>query len=132
MTETADITAKDSLPVTDHAPMAWRPVLVVAAVVAAIHLPVATRFGWYGDEFYYVICGRHPAWGYIDQPPLTPILARLAAALPGDGGLLPLRLLAIAMQVGCVVLGAMLAAEIGGRRRAQVISAAALGASPVC
>jgi 4-amino-4-deoxy-L-arabinose transferase-like glycosyltransferase len=108
--------------------IAWRPVSAVAAVTALIHLAVATRYGWNRDEFYYVICGRHLAWGYVDQPPLAPLLARLAYAL--DNGLLPLRLLAVAAQTGCVLLAAKLAAEFGGRRRAQVVTAAAIAACP--
>ncbi|WP_370062716.1 glycosyltransferase family 39 protein [Streptacidiphilus sp. MAP5-3] len=108
--------------------MAWRPVVLIATAVAVVHLAVATRYGWHRDEFYYVICGRHPAWGYADQPPLAPLLARLAAALPG--GVLPLRVLAVAAQVGCVLLAPMLAAEFGGRRRAQTITAAAIAACP--
>ncbi|MFI5611616.1 glycosyltransferase family 39 protein [Amycolatopsis sp. NPDC051903] len=98
-------------------------------MAGAVHLAVATRFGWHRDEFYYVISGRHLAWGYPDQPPLTPLLARLAADLPG--GVLPLRLLAIAAQLGCVLLAAKLAAEFGGRVRAQVVAAAAVAACPV-
>ncbi|HUO40046.1 MAG TPA: hypothetical protein VMU34_20365 [Mycobacterium sp.] len=43
-------------------PIAWRWVAVVAATAAAVHVAVATRYGWHRDEFYYVICGRHPAW----------------------------------------------------------------------
>jgi 4-amino-4-deoxy-L-arabinose transferase-like glycosyltransferase len=108
--------------------VAWRPVLLIACVVAVIHLAVATRYGWHRDEFYYVITGRHLAWGYVDQPPLTPVLARLAAALPG--GVLPLRILAIVAETGCVLLAAKLAAELGGRRRAQLIAAAAVAACP--
>jgi hypothetical protein len=110
-------------------PMAWRPVLAVLTVAGLVHLSVATRFGWHRDEFYYVMSGRHLAWGYPDQPPLVPLLARLAADLPG--GLLPLRLLAIAAQLGCVLLSAALAAEFGGRARAQTIAAAAIAACPV-
>ncbi|WP_194897872.1 glycosyltransferase family 39 protein [Catenulispora pinisilvae] len=110
-------------------PVAWRAVAVVAVVAVAVHLAVATRFGWHRDEFYYVLCGRSPAWGYVDQPPVAPVLARLAAALPG--GVLPLRLVAIAAQAGCVLLTAVLAAEFGGRRRAQLLAAAATAASPV-
>lgn len=106
---------------------AWRPVLAIAAVAVVVHLAVATRYGWHRDEFYYVTTGRHPAWGYVDQPPLTPLLARWAAELPG--GVLPLRLLAIACQAGCIVLGAKLAAEFGGRPRAQAIAAGATAAS---
>jgi hypothetical protein len=106
----------------------WRPVLAVAAVTAVVHLIVATRYGWHRDEFYYVITGRHLAWGYVDQPPLTPLLARLAADLPG--GVLPLRLFAVAAQVGCILLAARLAAELGGRGRAQMLAAAAIAACP--
>jgi hypothetical protein len=122
MTRTVDAT--ESAP--RRTATAWRPVWLIAAVIAVIHLAVAARYGWHHDEFYYVMTGRHPAWGYVDQPPLVPFLARLAAALPG--GVLPLRVLAIAAQVGCVLLGAVLAAEFGGGRRAQVIAAAAVGA----
>ncbi|HEY3681802.1 MAG TPA: glycosyltransferase family 39 protein [Streptosporangiaceae bacterium] len=107
----------------------WRPVLAVAAIAGVVHLLVAARYGWHRDEFYYVICGRHLAWGYPDQPPLVPLLARLAAGLPG--GVLPLRALAIAAQLGCVVLAALLAAEFGGRARAQTLAAAAVAVSPV-
>jgi hypothetical protein len=104
-------------------------VLGVAAVTAMVHLLVATRFGWHRDEFYYVICGRHLDWGYVDQPPLAPLLARLAADLPA--GVLPLRLLAIAAEIGCVLLTSVLAAELGGRRRAQILAAAAVAVCPV-
>ena len=108
---------------------AWRPVAAVAGVTAVAHLAVASRYGWHRDELYYVESGRHLAFGYPDQPPLTPILARLAAAFPG--GVLPLRLVAIAAQVGCVLLAAALARELGGRAQAQTIAAACVAASPI-
>lgn len=109
--------------------MARLPVAVVAAVAAAVHMAVATRYGWFPDEFYFVICGRHPAWGYVDQPPLVPLLAHLAETLPG-GGLLMLRLFAVAAHVGCIVSAAAVTAEFGGRRLAQVIAGAAVAACP--
>jgi len=103
------------------------PVAAVAAVAAAVHGAVALRYGWHPDEFYYVVSGQHLAWGYFDHPPLVPLLARMAAL----GGLPGLRLLAIAAHVGCIVLAALLAAEFGGRRVAQVITAGAVAASPL-
>lgn len=102
----------------------WRPVLVISAVVAVAHLVVATRFGWHRDEFYYVASGRHLAWGYPDQPPLTPVLARLAAAMPG--GVLPLRIVAVGFQAATIVLGGLTAHELGGGRRAQSLAAGAV------
>jgi len=102
----------------------WGPVLAIAAVVAAGHALIATRYGWHRDEFYYVASGRHPAWGYPDQPPLTPVIARLAAALPG--GVAPLRAVAIGLQAATVVLGGVTAHELGGSRRAQSLAAGAV------
>ena len=124
-----ELTLRQAGPRAGRAPTAWRPVAAVAAVSALAHLAVAGRYGWHRDEFYYVICGRHLAWGYVDQPPLTPLLARLAAALPG--GVWPLRVLAVAAQTGCILSAAMLAAELGGRRRAQAVAAAAVAACPI-
>ncbi|MGW5717309.1 glycosyltransferase family 39 protein [Amycolatopsis sp. NPDC003865] len=121
------MSATENLTLAEQPKLAWRPVLAIAAVAAVVHLVVAARYGWHRDEFYYVITGRHPAWGYVDQPPLTPLLARWAAELPG--GVLPLRVLAVACQAGCVVLGAKLAAEFGGGARAQAIAAGATAAS---
>ncbi len=113
----------------DVAGVAWRPVLAVVAVVALVHLVVATRYGWHRDEFYYVASGRHLAWGYPDQPPLTPFLARIAASAPG--GVLPLRIVAIAAQAATLVLAALTARELGGRGCAQALSAACIAGAGV-
>ena len=110
-----------------RASIAWRPVGLLVVVVAAAHVAVLTRYGWHRDEFYYVICGRHLAWGYPDQPPLTHLLARLLDV----AGLAGLRLGALASHLGCMLVTAALAAEFGGRRRAQVLAAAAVAVSPL-
>lgn len=116
-----------SRPAVSERRAAVLPVGIVVAVAAAAHGIFAMRYGWHPDEFYYVVCGQHPAWGYFDHPPLVPLLARVAAL----GGLAGLRVLAIALHLGCIVLAALLAAELGGRRVAQVITAAAVAASPL-
>ena len=109
--------------------MVWRPVALVASLAGVVHLVVATRFGWHVDELYNVVAGRHLAWGYPDLPPLVPLIARVLAVFPG--GVLPLRLAAIACQLGCIVLAAMLVRELGGGRRAQALAAGCIAASPV-
>jgi hypothetical protein len=40
-------------------------------------------YGYFRDELYYLICGRHLAWGYVDHGPLVAVQARLAATLFG-------------------------------------------------
>jgi hypothetical protein len=47
----------------------------VAAVVAIAHLAAVGRYGFFVNELYFVVCGRHPAFGYVDQPPLVPLIA---------------------------------------------------------
>ena len=48
------------------------------------HLATASFWGYHRDEFYYLACGRRLAWGYVDHPPLTPLLYRLADITVGS------------------------------------------------
>jgi hypothetical protein len=45
-------------------------VIYLALVRVAIYVIAAPNYGHFRDELYYLACGEHPAWGYIDQPPL--------------------------------------------------------------
>ena len=58
-------------------------VIAVAAVMVLVLLLLAPAYGFHGDEMYFVVAGRHPAFGYVDQPPLTPLLSAASAALLG-------------------------------------------------
>ena len=69
-------------------------VIALCSVKALVHLALAGRYGYHGDELYFIECGRHLAFGYVDHPPLIPWLARLADEI--GGGLVTLRLPAIA------------------------------------
>ena len=108
---------------------AWRAVLLLAGGVALVHAVTSAWYGAFGDELYFLAAGRHLAWGYADQPPLVPWLAAALEALaPGD--LVVLRLPATLVSAAHVVVGALLAAEMGGRRRAQLLAGAAVAISP--
>jgi hypothetical protein len=108
---------------------ATAPVLGIAAAVMATMVALATRYGFHRDELYYLWGGEHPAAGYVDHPPLVPLLARLADAF-GEHTLLVLRTIAALMAGWLVVAAALIARELGGHRRAQVIAAFAAACVP--
>ncbi|MFC8044590.1 glycosyltransferase family 39 protein [Nocardia sp. NPDC057353] len=105
---------------------AARPVLLVAAAVGLAHLVAASLGGGYWfDEAYMLAIGReHLDWGSADQPPIAPALAAALDALAPD--LIPvMRLPAILATAAAVVVAALIAREIGGDRRAQLLTALA-------
>jgi hypothetical protein len=94
----------------------------IALAVVALELAFAGRYGYHRDELYFVAAGRRLAWGYPDQPPLTPALARIAtASLPGS--VVWLRLLPALTAGAIIVLTALVAEELGGGRRARILAA---------
>jgi 4-amino-4-deoxy-L-arabinose transferase-like glycosyltransferase len=108
--------------------LAWRPLLLVALALAGLLVAVSGRYGYHRDELYFLQAGRHLAWGYPDQPPFTPALTRLVTALAGSS-LVALRLPSAIAAGAVVLMTGMLARELGGRRSAQVLAAAAMAAS---
>jgi hypothetical protein len=103
-----------------RAPVAWWPIgsAVVTAMVAL--LATANRYGYHRDELYFLML--KPAWGYVDQPPLTPLLARAAAAIFGDTAL-GMRIPAVLAVAIATVIVALTTRELGGGALAQGLSA---------
>jgi hypothetical protein len=85
-------------------------------------LAVSSAYGFHGDEMYFVVAGQHGALGYIDQPPLTPLLSAASVAVLGVSPTAVRVLPAIEMGL-IVVLVALIARDLGGSRRAQLLAA---------
>lgn len=102
---------------------------IAAAVVVAGLLALADRYGFHRDELYFLIDGHHPAFGYDDQPPMTPLLARAQQAAFGDSPL-AVRVWPALVAGAVVVLAAIMCRDLGGGRRAQAVTAVAIAASP--
>ena len=107
-----------------------RPVWVTAGAVVVLLLSMAGRYGFHRDELYFVVAGRRLDWGFVDQPPLTPLIARLSETI---GGTSPVALRVLpALAIGVVVvLTALMARRFGGGTRAQIYAAIAAGGSGV-
>lgn len=110
-------------------PFARWAVLPMAGVLALVLLLTASRYGYVGDELYFRLAGQHPDWTYADQPPLLPLLAGLMDLL-FPGSVAAMRVPAILVTSGGVVVAALIARELGGGRRAQVLTATAYVLSP--
>ncbi|MGO9196653.1 MAG: ArnT family glycosyltransferase [Acidimicrobiales bacterium] len=109
---------------------AARPVFLVGAGLFVLEMALANRYGFHRDELYFLDCARHLQGSYVDQPILTPLLARVSLSLFGVS-LLGLRLWSALATAATVVVGGLLARELGGGRRSQVLAAIGAATMPV-
>lgn len=105
-------------------------VIAIALGKFLLHCYFNNRYGYFRDEFDYMACGNHLAWGYVDQPPLIPALIRICRAVLGDS-LRSIRFIPALASSALVVLTAMIARELGGRRFALVFSAVSILVAPI-
>ena len=94
-----------------------------------LHLATNGTLGFHTDELYYLDSGRHPAFGYVDFPPVVPLLARLETSALG---VTPwsLRLLPTLVGAVMVVLSGLYVRRLGGSRRLQALALLIAVAAP--
>ena len=90
-------------------------VVVLAFLKFLFHLYFNNRYGYFRDEFDYIICGNHLAWGYVDQPPMIPFLTRLCLSVFGDS-LRSVRLIPAIAASAMLVQTAAITRQLAGRR----------------
>ena len=105
-------------------------VVGVGAIVFAILMALAGRYGFHRDELYFLDAGRHLQGGYVDQPVLGPLLARVSLDLFGVS-LVGLRIWPALVAWGTIVVAGLIARECGGGGRAQLLAAAGVATMPV-
>lgn len=101
----------------------------LGAAAFLIHAAVAGRYDFFRDELYFIACGRHPALGYADQPPLVPFLAAATQAL-GES-LVALRLVPALGAAALVLATCALARRAGGGRFAVTVAGTAAAVAPM-
>ncbi len=105
-------------------------VFSLALVRVAVYLIAAPHYGYFRDELYYLACGEHPAWGYMDQPPMIAWIAWLLQHTIGTS-LYAIRLLPMLADVGTIFVTGLLARKLGGGRWAIFLSALAVLITPI-
>src|ERR1700733_972345 len=99
----------------DFARAWWFVPAIVAVIYFALHMIMATRYGYFRDALYYLACSEHLDWGYVDQPPLIALVGWIARHTLGTS----LRaLLFWPAMAGCgrILLTAAFARELGAKR----------------
>lgn len=101
----------------------------IALAKFVFHVYFNNRYGYFRDEFDYIACGNHLAWGYVDQPPLIPFLIHICRAVLGDS-LRSIRFIPALASSLLVVQTAVIAREFGARRFALLLSAVTIVIAP--
>lgn len=102
---------------------------VCAAAAFVFHLLANPHYGFFRDELYFIICGRHPQWGYVDQPPVIPLLA--AGSQIFGISLIALRTLSAVFAAASVFVTCRLVQEAGGAAFAQALAALCVALAPI-
>ena len=108
----------------------WRLVGGFAALAILIHFLTNGAYGYFRDELYFIACGNHLAWGYVDLPPMVALVARLSHAMMGDS-LFAVRFFPALAGGATVALAGILACELGGEQFAQALAMLAVLVAPI-
>ena len=94
-----------------------------------LHLLTAGNYGYFRDEFYYVVASERLDLGYVDFPPFVVLVTAATRAVLGDS-LVALHFLPALAGAIMVVLTGLMARELDGGRYAQGIAALATLVAP--
>jgi 4-amino-4-deoxy-L-arabinose transferase-like glycosyltransferase len=108
---------------------AWKIIVALAAIKFALAFYASGFYHYFRDELYFIACGRHLDWGYVDHPPLVALYARFGELF--GGSLRGFRLLATVAGTVRIILTGVLAARLGGGRVAQALACSAVLLAPV-
>ncbi len=82
----------------------------------------AGNYGLFRDEFYYLECSKHLAFGYVDQQPLNAILLWISTSLFGES-IIGIRIFSYLAGSITVIIGGLIAREFGGGKFSQILTA---------
>jgi hypothetical protein len=104
------------------APAVW----VIAGISFVAHVAVGNNYGYFRDELYYMAMSLHPAFGYVDVPPLVPWITLIPRFLTGNA-LWALHVISALVCAATIILTGLMARLFGGSVWAQGICRARRG-----
>jgi len=104
--------------------------ILIAILFTALHVATSGPYGFHRDELATLDDARHLQWGFVAYPPLTPAAGRFGLALFGVSTL-GIRILPILALAFAVVLSGLMARELGGSRKAQILTTLAVAIVPI-
>lgn len=102
----------------------------LTAATLLIHFLCNGRYGYWIDELYFIACGDHLDWGYVDHPPLIAVIARGSRWLLGDS-LFAIRFFPALAGATLVWLAGAMARQLGGGRFAAILAALCVVVAPI-
>ena len=103
---------------------------LLAFVGLVIHLLTNSRYGYFRDELYFLACGDHLAWGYVDFAPMVALIAKISRVLLGDS-LQAIRFLPSLAGAAKILLTGMIASELGARRFGTMLACLCALVAPI-
>jgi hypothetical protein len=105
--------------------------LAVSAIPLLVQIAAASSpdYGYFIDELYYLACARRLAAGYVDHPPLAPLLLAIVQSVLGDSRM-AIRIVSFLAGGATVALGGILAVELGGGLFAMTLASLSIGLAP--
>lgn len=95
-----------------------------------VHFFTNGGYGYFRDELYFLACGEHLDWGYVDHAPLVGLAAWFTRKVLGES-LFALRFLPAVAGALKVLLTGLLAREFGGGRAAVALACLCVLVAPV-
>ena len=104
--------------------------ILLSLAYILLHLIFINKYDYFRDELYYIACGNHLAFGYVDQPPFVALIAFISTRLFGES-LLAIRIFSVIAGAVTVFVTGSTVKETGGSRFAQILSALMAMTAPV-
>src|SRR6266851_5917364 len=97
-------------------------VLIIAGISFLAHVLVGNNYGYFRDELYVLAMSQHPAFGYVDVPPLVPWITLLPRLLTGNA-LWAIHVISALVCAGTIILTGLMARLFGGTKWVQGLAA---------